>query len=83
LATQSSSPRFPYGSSSSSSAPGHGALPPDGFFKIEDTFAAIWIGSFIVSGRAVPEVMYLLFPMVHFALVLFSLVAVLGLSNYT
>jgi hypothetical protein len=60
-----------------------GVCLPGGFFKIEDTVAAIWLGSYIVNGQVFGEMMYLLFPMAYLMLILFSFVCSLSIYEYT
>jgi hypothetical protein len=59
-----------------------GMLLPAGFFKIEETVAAIWICSYIVNGKVMPEMMFVIFPLAYFFLVFFSFVCVLTLYGY-
>jgi hypothetical protein len=59
-----------------------GLFLPSGFFTIENTVAAMWICSYIVNGKVMPEMMYLLFPMSYLMFILFSFVCALALYDY-
>jgi hypothetical protein len=59
-----------------------GILLPCGFFQIEETVAAIWICSYIVNGKVMPEMMFLIFPLAYLVLILFSFVCILALYGY-